>query len=309
MRQQMHSSLVDVTEELQEALAHNAPIVALETTILSHGMPYPDNVATAREVERIVRAGGAVPATIAILGGRIRIGLSDAELEHVATAKDVLKLSRADLPYAIACAKNGATTVAATMLCAHLAGIAVFATGGIGGVHRGAEHSMDISADLQELSRTPVTVVCAGAKALLDLPKTLEVLETRGVPVIGYGVDEFPAFWSRTSGLPCPMRLDSPAQIAAFMRIQRQLDISAGALVANPVPVEHEISRDVMGAWIDEAVHDAQDRGISGKAVTPWLLNRLFVLSGGRSLTANVELVQNNAKVATHIAVAYATLS
>ncbi|MDP9017861.1 MAG: pseudouridine-5'-phosphate glycosidase [Candidatus Eremiobacteraeota bacterium] len=302
----MHSGLFDFAPEVQEALARKHPVVALETTILSHGMPYPDNVATAREVERIVRAAGAVPATIALIGGRIRIGLSDLELEHIGTSKDVLKLSRADLPFAVACGKDGATTVAATMLLSALAGITVFATGGIGGVHRGAEQSMDVSADLEELARTPVTVVCAGAKALLDLPKTIEVLETLGVPVIGYGVDEFPAFWSRASGLPVPMRLDTPSQVANFVRVQRLLGISAGALIANPIPVEREIARSEMAVFIDQAVRDAQQHCISGKSVTPWLLSRLLDITGGRSLVANVDLIKNNAHVAAQIAVAVA---
>lgn len=292
---------ITLGEEVREALGQGKPLVALETTILSHGMPYPQNVRTAVEVERIVREEGAVPATIAVIGGRIRIGLSAGELEHVGTAKNILKLSRADLPYAVAAGKDGATTVAATMICAHLAGIPVFATGGVGGVHRGVEHTMDISADLEELARTPVAVVCAGAKALLDLPRTLEVLETRGVPVVGYDTDAFPAFWSRSSGLPVPIRCDSPREIAEFVQAKRALRIDSGTLVCNPIPPEDEIPFEEMARHIETAVADASRSGISGKAVTPWLLDRVLQLTGGRSLIANVALVKNNARLAARI--------
>src|SRR5579863_3577854 len=235
----MHA--LEIAEEVRDALAANRPVVALETTIVTHGMPYPENVATARSLEAEIRALGAVPATIAVMGGAVRIGLSESELESLATTKGVLKLSRNDLAYAIATRQPGATTVAATMICAKLAGIRVFATGGIGGVHRGAESSFDISADLEELARTSVAVVCAGAKALLDLPKTLEYLETRGVPVIGYRTSEFPAFWSRSSGLPAPMRLDSPDEIARLLALKWSLGLEGGALVANPVDAADEI--------------------------------------------------------------------
>lgn len=290
------------SDEVARAKEAHTPLVALETTILSHGMPYPQNVQTAIEVEAIVREEGCVPATIAVSGGRIHVGLTREQLERFGTAKDVLKLSRADLPYAIATGKDGATTVAATMLCAHLAGIGVFATGGIGGVHRGAQESMDISADLQELARTPVAVICAGAKALLDLPKTLEVLETLGVPVIAYGTSEFPAFWSRSSGLPAPLRFDTPEEIAGFLRAKRELGIESGTLIANPVAQADEIPAAEMRSYIETAVEEAVRAGISGKAVTPWLLDRMFHLTSGRSLEANVSLVKNNARLAARIA-------
>jgi pseudouridine-5'-phosphate glycosidase len=288
--------------EVARAKEQRTPLVALETTILSHGMPYPQNVQTAAEVEAIVREEGCVPATIAVFGGNIHVGLTREEIERLGTAKDVLKLSRADLPYAIATGKDGATTVAATMLCANLAGIAVFATGGVGGVHRGAEHSMDVSADLQELARTPVAVVCAGAKALLDLPKTLEVLETFGVPVIAYGTSQFPAFWSRSSGLSAPLRFDTPEEIAAFLHAKRELGIESGTLIANPIPHADEIPSETMRAYIETAVNEASSAGISGKAVTPWLLDRILHLTSGRSLDANVALVKNNAQLAARIA-------
>jgi len=293
---------VVLSGEVADAISSHKPIVALETTILSHGMPYPQNVQTAVAVEAIVREEGAVPATIAIVKGRIHVGLTHEQLEYFGTAKDVLKLSRADLAYAVSSGKDGATTVAATMLCAHLAGIAVFATGGVGGVHRGAERTMDVSADIEELARTPVAVVCAGAKALLDLPKTLEVLETRGVPVIGYGTAEFPAFWSRSSGLSVPLRFDSPEDIANFMRVKRGLGIESGTLIANPIAPEDEIAAPEMRDYIERAVEEAAQANVTGKAVTPWLLDRILQLTSGRSLTANVALVKNNARLAARIA-------
>jgi pseudouridine-5'-phosphate glycosidase len=302
----MTDSLV-IAPEIADALARGAAVVALESTIVTHGMPYPQNVATARRVETIVRAAGAVPATIAILGGVVKVGLIGEELEWLGTAKDVMKLSRADLPFAVAQQRHGSTTVAATMLVAHLAGISVFATGGIGGVHRGAETTFDVSADLQELSRTPVVVVCAGAKALLDVPKTLEVLETLGVPVIGYGTDEFPAFWSRTSGLRAPLRLDSAEAIAAFVRAKSALGIESGAMIANPIPSADEIPATEMAGYIEQAVNEAAAAGITGKAVTPWLLDRLHTITEGASLKANVALVENNARLASAIALALAT--
>jgi pseudouridine-5'-phosphate glycosidase len=288
------------------ARAAGTPLVALETTIVTHGMPYPQNVETALAVEAIVRAGGAEPATIAILDGRIRIGLTADEIEALAHLRDVRKVSRADLPHVLQTGAAGATTVAATMICAALAGISVFATGGIGGVHRGAETTFDVSADLDELAQTPVAVVCAGAKALLDLPKTLEVLETRGVPVIAYGTDAFPAFWSRESGLAAPLRLDTPAEIAAMIRTQRALGYGGGTLIANPVPLADELTQSEIGAHIEQAVAEAAAAGIVGKAVTPYLLDRLFTLTGGRSLVTNVALVKNNAALAAAIARALA---
>lgn len=304
----MIESLV-IAPEVADTLAAGRAVVALESTIVTHGMPYPQNVATAREVEELVRATGAVPATIAIVAGVIKVGLSADELEWLGTAKDVMKLSRADLPFAVAAKHHGSTTVAATMLVAHLAGIAVFATGGIGGVHRGAETTFDISADLQELARTPVTVVCAGAKALLDVPKTLELLEMMGVPIVCYGTDDFPAFWSRTSGLPAPLRLDTPDEIAAFVRAKIVLGIQSGTMIANPIPAADEISATEMASYIERAVNESVDAGITGKAVTPWLLDRIFTITGGKSLTANVALVKNNARLASEIALALAATS
>jgi len=302
MNHDIASRFLDIAPNVQTALAGGKAVVALESTIITHGMPHPQNVATAREVEAVVRENGAVPATIAIIEGRIKIGLSDAELDWLGTAKDVMKLSRADLPYAVASRRHGATTVAATMICAHLAGIRVFATGGIGGVHQGVETTMDISADLDELARTPVAVVCAGAKAILDLPRTLEYLETRGVPVVGYGTDRFPAFWSRTSELPVPLRLDTPEAIADLIRTKEALGLGGGVLVANPVPSTDEIPADEMSGFINAAISEAKARGVSGKAVTPYLLSTLFEQTGGRSLATNIALVKNNAALAARLA-------
>ncbi len=295
---------LDLSPEVRDALGRGAPVVALESTIVTHGMPYPDNVSTARAVEAAVRAGGAVPATIVVLGGRIRVGLADDAIEALGRARGVMKLSRADLAFAVAAGRDGSTTVAATMICAHLAGIRVFATGGIGGVHRGVEATLDVSADLDELGRTPVTVVCAGAKALLDLPRTLEYLETRGVPVVGYRTDRFPAFWSRDSGLPAPLRLDSAGEIAALAAAQRRLGLTGGVLVANPVAEADEIPAAEIAAHIDEAVADAARRGIVAKGVTPFILARMLELTEGRSLGTNVALILGNARLAAEIAVA-----
>ncbi|HWC98908.1 MAG TPA: pseudouridine-5'-phosphate glycosidase [Candidatus Sulfopaludibacter sp.] len=291
-----------IADEVRDSLAAHAPVVALETTIVTHGMPYPENVETARSLEREIRAHGAVPATIAVMDGEILVGLSDDELERLATTPHVLKLSRNDLAFAIATRQMGATTVAATMICAHLAGIRVFATGGIGGVHRGAESTFDISADLEELSRTPVAVVCAGAKALLDLPKTLEYLETRGVPVIGYRTTQFPAFWSRSSGLPVPIAMDSVDAIARMLEVKRSLGLAGGAVIANPVDEADEIPAREMAGYIDAAVADAAARAISGKAVTPYILARIVELTAGRSLRTNIALVQSNARLAAQLA-------
>ena len=293
-----------IAEEVRDALAARGPVVALETTIITHGMPYPENLSTARSLECEIRDRGAVPATIAVMRGAVRVGLSDSELQELAAAKDVMKLSRGDLPYAIASGRPGATTVAATMICARLAGIRVFATGGIGGVHRGAETSFDISADLEELARTSVAVVCAGAKALLDLPKTLEYLETRGVPVIGYRTDEFPAFWSRSSGLPVPLRVDSAAEIARLLELKWSLGLEGGAVIANPIDAAAEIPRAEMAGYIDRAVAEAAGRRVTGKAVTPYILARLVEMTGGRSLRANIALVQSNARLAADLATA-----
>ena len=288
--------------EVADARRDGRPLVALESTIITHGMPYPQNVETALRVEAEIRAAGAVPATIAVMAGRIHVGLTQPELETLGQAADVMKLSRADLAVCLATGRTGATTVAATMIAAHLAGIAVFATGGIGGVHRGAETSFDISADLRELAQTPVTVVAAGAKAILDLPKTLEVLETFGVPVIAYGQDALPAFWSCDSGLTAPLRLDSAAEIAAAHQMRARLGLAGGQLVANPIPAEAEIPREVITPWIEAALAEAEAQGIAAKAVTPFLLQRIFELTKGRSLTANIELVLNNARLGAAIA-------
>jgi len=297
---------LDIREDVRLALDNREPVVALESTIITHGMPHPENVATARVVEEVVRQNGAVPATIAVLGGRIKVGLSPEELEWLGSAGAVLKLSRADLPYAIAAGRHGSTTVSATMICAGLAGIRVFATGGIGGVHRGVEETLDISADLEELATTPVVVVCAGAKAILDLPRTLEYLETRGVPVVGYQTDRFPAFWSRSSDLPVPIRLDAPAAIADLVRAKDGLGLGGGVLVANPIPDQDEIPFTETGDLIERAIEEARRNNIVGKAVTPFLLSYLNRITDGRSLAANIALVKHNAALAARIAVALA---
>lgn len=288
--------------EVNDALVQGKPIVALESTIITHGMPYPQNLEVARQVEADIRSAGGVSATIAVLEGHLHIGLEDDDLAALAQAKGVAKLSRADMAVCLANGGTGATTVAATMIAAHLAGIQVFATGGIGGVHKGAEDSFDISADLSELAQTPVTVVAAGAKAILDVPKTLEVLETQGVPVIAYGQDSFPAFWSATSQLAAPLRMDAAAQIAQAHVMRAQLGLPGGQLVANPIPKDAEIPMDEMAPVIAQAQSEANTRAISGKAVTPFLLQRIFELTDGRSLTANIALVRNNARLATKIA-------
>jgi pseudouridine-5'-phosphate glycosidase len=295
--------LLAFTPDVAAALDAGQPVVALESTIITHGMPWPANVETTRAVEADVRAEGAVPATIAVIEGRIRIGLSDAQMDWLGQASGVLKLSRADLAHAVAAGLPGSTTVAATMIAAHLAGIVVFATGGIGGVHRHAENTFDVSADLQELARTPVMVVCAGAKAILDLPKTFEMLETLGVPVIGYGCDHLPAFWSRDSAIATPIRLDHPGQIAAMLRTRLELGLGGGTLVCNPVPAEHEIAAPEIARLVGQALADADAAGVSAKAVTPYLLGRMLDLTGGRSLATNIALIRNNARLAARLAV------
>lgn len=294
--------LIVYNDEVREALAQNRPVVALESTIITHGMPFPKNVETARQVEADIRENGAVPATIAIMDGKIRIGLSDEDLDRLAQAKDVMKCSRADLTFALATGRFGATTVAATMMAAHAAGLKVFATGGIGGVHKGAETTFDISADLDELSRTPVCVVSAGAKALLDIPKTLEVLETKGVPVVAYETDELPAFWSRHSGLKAPYRMDTPAEIGALLTMRTRFAGHGGVLIANPVPEADEIPRGEMAGFIDAAIKTAAEKNITGKDVTPFVLGNIFDLTSGRSLDTNIALVRNNARLAARIA-------
>ncbi|MFN3209608.1 MAG: pseudouridine-5'-phosphate glycosidase [Roseovarius sp.] len=295
-----------LSPEVSAASREGRPLVALESTIITHGMPYPQNLETAWKVEDTVRGAGATPATIAVLDGRLHIGLDEGQLETLASARDVAKLSRADLALCMARGGTGATTVSATMIAAHAAGIATFATGGIGGVHRGAELSLDISADLQELAQTPVTVVCAGAKAILDLPRTLEVLETLGVPVIAYGQDSLPAFWSARSDLPAPQRLDDPAAIARAHLTRAALGIPGGQLVANPIPAGAEIPLAEIMPIIEQATRDAAAQGITGKAVTPFLLDRIFSLTDGRSLEANIALVLNNARLAAKIAICLA---
>ena len=294
---------MDIAEPVAAALKAGSPVVALESTIITHGMPYPQNAEMAANVEAIIIAEGAVPATIAVIDGRLKIGITEPERTMLAKTTGAMKVSRADLAFAIAQKRTAGTTVAATMIGAALAGISVFATGGIGGVHMGAELSFDISADLEELSRTPVMVVCAGAKAILDLGKTLEVLETKGVPVVGFGVDTLPAFWSRQSTFPIPLRLDDAKSIAEFERARLRFGHHGGMLICNPIPIEAEIPAEHMNIFIKAAQADANKLGVSGKAVTPYLLKRIFELTGGTSLKANIALVENNARLAARIAV------
>ena len=293
---------VDILPPVAEALGAGRPVVALESTIITHGMPYPQNSVMAADVEKIVTDEGATPATIAVIGGRIKIGLSDGERESLAMTSGAMKLSRADLAFAVAEGRTGGTTVAATMICAHMAGIRVFATGGIGGVHKGAEDSFDISADLDELARTPVIVVSAGAKAILDIEKTLEVLETRGVPVVAVGSDMMPAFWSRQSPYRAPLRVDHPQAIARLFSTRRALGLEGGMLVANPVPEGDEIPADVMASYIAASHRAAEEQKVVGKAVTPFLLGKLLELTDGASLKTNIALVENNARLAARIA-------
>jgi len=303
----MHDYL-SIQPIVADALQARKLVVALESTIISHGMPYPRNVETARMVEQTVRDAGAVPATIAVLDGRIRVGLTDDDLEHLGSSGAMVKVSRRDLPVALATRADGATTVAATMICAALAEIAVFATGGIGGVHRGAESTLDISADLDELAMTNVAVVCAGAKAILDLPKTVEYLETRGVPVLGYGTSELPAFYTRSSGIELASRCDDPETVARILRAKWQLGLTGGVVIANPIPEGAALDQAFVDTAINQALVDADAQGISGKDVTPFLLSRLEELTAGASLEANIALMRNNAAVAAGIAKAYAEL-
>ncbi|SMX28440.1 Pseudouridine-5'-phosphate glycosidase [Pelagimonas phthalicica] len=295
-------TIVTPSPAVAQALQDGRPVVALESTIITHGMPWPQNLEVARQVEATVRENGAEPATIAVIDGVLHVGLTDEQLEKLAQTKGVAKLSRADMAVCMAQGRTGATTVAATMIAAKLAGISVFATGGIGGVHKGAENSFDISADLQELGQTAVTVVAAGAKAILDLPKTLEVLETLGVPVIAFGQDQLPAFWSREAGLRAPLRMDSAAEIAAAQVMRAKLGLPGGQLVTNPIPQDAEIARETLAPIIGEATKDAETHGIKGKDVTPYLLQRIYELTEGRSLEANIALVLNNARLASEIA-------
>ncbi len=293
-----------LSPEVEAAKKNGTPIVALESTIITHGMPYPQNLEVAKQVEADIRAKGAVPATMAVLNGTLHAGLTNDQLEELAQAKNVAKVSRADMPVIMAQGRTGATTVAATMIAAHLAGIDVFATGGIGGVHKGAEDSFDISADLTELAHTPVTVVAAGAKAILDVPKTLEVLETNGVPVITYGQDSFPAFWSATSDLASPLRMDNATDIAAAHKTRGAMALPGGQLVANPIPTADEIPASELAPVIAQATEEAEAQGVTGKDVTPFLLARIFELTEGKSLVANIALVRNNARLAADIAAA-----
>ena len=294
---------LDISPEVSAALAAGKPVVALESTIISHGMPYPQNVKTALEVEQIIRDNGAVPATIAIIGGRLKAGLTPAEIEYFGKkGPEIAKASRRDLPVLVARGQDGACTVTTTMMIAHMAGIGVFATGGIGGVHRGAETTMDISADLEELGQTPVMVICAGAKSILDLGLTLEYLETKGVPVIGYGTDELPAFYTRTSGFGVDYRLDTPAELAAAFHAQRAMGLKGGMLVTNPIPEEYSMDPAVINKAIDQAIAECQAQGVHGKATTPFLLARVKDLTGGDSLGSNIQLVFNNARLAAQTA-------
>lgn len=291
--------------EVKDGLACRRPVVALESTIISHGMPYPQNVETAKMLEDTVRANGGVPATIAILDGKIRIGVTEKDLERLGTSKDIKKASRRDLPSIVALGQNAATTVAATMICANFAGIKFFATGGIGGVHRGASESFDISADLLEFTRTAVMVVCAGAKAILDIPHTMEYLETLGVPVLGYKTDQIPAFYYRDSGVKLPIRFEEPIEAAEIFKYSINMGYKSGILVGNPVPKEAEMDKIAIEAKIEEALADAEKLGIQGQATTPYLLKRLYEITGGESLKTNIELVKNNAALCTKIAVAF----
>ena len=305
----MLNKYLDVKPEVAQAIAEGKPVVALESTIISHGMPYPQNVQTALEVERIIRENGAVPATIAIIGGRLKAGLTPEEIEYFGKkGTAIAKASRRDLAVLCARGEDGATTVTTTMIIAHMAGIKVFATGGIGGVHRGAETTMDISADLEELASTPVMVVCAGAKSILDLGLTLEYLETHGVPVIGYGTKELPAFYTRKSGFSVDYEIDTPEELATAFKAQHDLGLRGGMLVTNPIPEEYSMDADVINKAIDEAIKESHEQGIHGKATTPFLLAKVKDLTGGDSLNSNIQLVYNNAKLAAKTAAAYCAL-
>ena len=304
-----YSAYLDVAPEVAQALAENRPVVALESTIISHGMPYPQNVETALNVEKIIRDNGAVPATIAVIGGRLKAGLTEEEIDYLGkTGAGVTKASRRDLPILVAEGKDGATTVTTTMIIAHMAGIRVFATGGIGGVHRGAQQTFDISADLEELAHTPVMVVCAGAKSILDLGLTLEYLETHGVPVIGYGTEELPAFYTRKSGFSVDYRIDTPEELAKAFFVKQDMGLGGGMLVTNPIPEEYSMDHEVINKAIDEAVKEAAEKGIHGKETTPFLLAKIKDITGGDSLNSNIQLVYNNAKLAAKTAAALCKL-
>ncbi len=296
---------MDISEEIQNSINGNGPVVALESTIISHGMPFPQNLETALEVEKIIRKEGAIPATIAVVEGRIKIGLSNLELEQFAQGTKTVKVSSRDLPFALSQKQDGGTTVAATMICARMAGISVFVTGGIGGVHRGSEKTMDISGDLMELARTNVAVVCAGIKSILDIPRTLEYLETQGVPVIGYRTDEFPAFYTTTSGYSVQSRINTAEEIARCMKVKWELGLEGGMVIANPVLREDAMDEEVIEDAITKSLKEASEKGIDGKAVTPFLLERISQLTDGESLKTNIALVCNNALVGAKIASAY----
>lgn len=304
----MFRKYLDIKPEVAKALAEGKAVVALESTIISHGMPYPQNVKTALEVEAIVRENGAIPATIAILGGRLKVGLTEEEIEYLGKAKDVIKTSRRDIPFIVAKGVDGATTVASTMILAALAGVKVFATGGIGGVHRGAQETYDVSADLQELAQTNVAVVCAGAKSILDIGLTLEYLETHGVPVVGYQTEELPAFYTRKSGFGVDYRIDTPVELATALKAKWDLGLQGGMVIANPIPEAYAMDYDVITEAINSAVKEAEEKGIKGKESTPFLLSKVKELTAGTSLEANIQLVYNNAKVAAQLAVEYQTL-
>ena len=299
---------VVTSQEVKEALENGKPVVALESTIISHGMPYPKNVETALRVEEIIRENGAVPATIGIIGGVLKAGLTKEEIDYMGKAPDVAKVSRRDIPYIVSSKKDGATTVASTMIIADMAGIKIFATGGIGGVHRGAETTMDISADLEELAATDVAVVCAGAKSILDIGLTLEYLETKGVPVFGYGTKELPAFYTRKSGFPVDYRIDTPEELAAVLKTKWSLGLYGGALIANPIPEIYSMDEAFITKVIEDAVVEAHEKGVKGKDTTPFLLAKIKEITGGDSLESNIQLVYNNAEVAAKVAVAFAKL-
>jgi len=301
----MDKKYLEISAEVQEAIAGGKPVVALESTIISHGMPYPQNVEMASNVEKIIRDHGAVPATTAIIGGKLKVGLSKEEINFLGNSKDVAKVSRRDLPYIVASGGNGATTVASTMILAALAGVKVFATGGIGGVHRGAAETFDISADLEELAQTNVAVVCAGAKSILDLGLTLEYLETKGVPVLGYGTKELPAFYTRKSGFAVDYQMNTPEEIAKVLEAKWHLGLNGGVVVANPIPEEAEMDGDAITQAIEQALVEAEEKGIKGKEATPFLLAKVKELTGGSSLDSNIQLVYNNAALASKIAVAF----
>ncbi len=305
----MLNKYLDINPEVLKALSEGAPVVALESTIISHGMPYPLNVETAIKVENIIRENGAIPATIAILNGKLKVGLTQEEIEYLGKAKNVVKASRRDLPFIVSNNLDGATTVAATMIIAELAGIKVFATGGIGGVHRGAQETFDISADLQELAHTNVAVICAGAKSILDIGLTLEYLETQGVPVIGYQTDEMPAFYTRKSGYSVDYKVDSPEKIASAIKVKWDLSLNGGVVIANPIPEQYEMDYDTITNAVDAAIKEAEEKGIKGKDATPFLLAKVKEITAGSSLDSNIQLVFNNALLGAKIAVELSKLN